>query len=83
MTIRILLILAAVSFSASALAQDAAPNVGNKPLARVKPKEPMGCKLVGTVRGTKTASGRSFEAQRLRPRSNRRLSNPYLSEQAE
>jgi hypothetical protein len=32
MTIRILLILAAVGFSASALAQDAAPNVGNKPL---------------------------------------------------
>jgi hypothetical protein len=35
----------------------AAPKVGNKPLAQVKPKEPMGCKLVGTVKGTKLWAG--------------------------
>jgi hypothetical protein len=57
MTVRVLLVLAAVGFSANALAQDAAPNVGNKLLARVRPKEPMGCKLVGTVRGTKLWAG--------------------------
>jgi hypothetical protein len=49
---RVLLILVAICFSANTFAQDAPPKVGNKPLARVKPKEPMGCKLVGTVKGT-------------------------------
>jgi hypothetical protein len=44
---RSLVILAAVCFSTSAYAQDAPPKVGNKSLAQVKPKEPMGCKLVG------------------------------------
>ena len=57
MTIKVLFVLAAVGFSASAFAQDAAPKVGNKPLAQVKPREPMGCKLVGTVRGTKLWAG--------------------------
>jgi hypothetical protein len=50
-------ILAAVIFSTSAFAQDATPKVGNKPIAQVKPKEPMGCKLVGTVKGTKLWAG--------------------------
>jgi len=54
---RALLILVAVCLSANAFAQDAPPKVGNKPLARVKPKEPMGCKLVGTVKGTKLWAG--------------------------
>ena len=57
MTMRVLLILAAISFSAAAYAQDAPPKVGTKPLARVKPKEPMGCKLVGTVKGIKLWAG--------------------------
>ena len=57
MTVRVLLILAAVSFSASAFAQGAPPKVGNKPLVQVKPKEPTGCKLVGTVKGTKLWAG--------------------------
>src|SRR5258708_14195306 len=57
MTMKVLLILVAICFSANAVAQDAPPKVGNKPLARVKPKEPMGCKLVGTVRGTKLWAG--------------------------
>ncbi len=54
---RVLLILAAISFSATAFAQSAPPKIGNKPLAQVKPKEPMGCKLVGTVKGTKLWAG--------------------------
>jgi hypothetical protein len=54
MTIRALLIVAAMCFSTSALAQDALPKAGNKPL---KPKEPMGCKFVGTVKGTKLWAG--------------------------
>ena len=54
---RSLLILVAICFSATALAQSAPPKVGNKALVQVKPKEPMGCKLVGTVRGTKLWAG--------------------------
>ena len=54
---RTLLILAAIiGFSASAFAQTAAPKVGGKPLKQVKPPAPMGCKLVGTVKGTKRLS---------------------------
>ena len=54
---RVLVILTAVCFSTTAYAQDAAPKVGNKPLAQVKSKEAMGCKLVGTVKGTKLWAG--------------------------
>jgi hypothetical protein len=54
---RCLLIFVAICYSATAFAQSAAPKVGNKPLVQVKPKEPMGCKLVGTVRGTKLWAG--------------------------
>jgi hypothetical protein len=57
MTMRVFLVLAAIGFSATAFAQSAPPKVGNKPLAQVKPKEPMGCKLVGTVKGTKLWAG--------------------------
>jgi hypothetical protein len=55
---RALLIILAVSLSAPAFAQSAAPPaVGKKTLAEVKPKAPMGCKLVGTVKGTKLWAG--------------------------
>src|SRR5258708_6293871 len=55
--IRTLLILAAViGFSASAFAQTAAPK-GNKPVKQETPSPPMGCKLVGTVKGTKFGAG--------------------------
>jgi hypothetical protein len=54
---RCLLIFVAICYSATAFAQSAGPKVGNKPLVQVKPKEPMGCKLVGTVRGTKLWAG--------------------------
>jgi len=57
MTVRVLVMLAAISFSATAFAQSAPPKVGNKPLVQVKPKEPTGCKLVGTVKGTKLWAG--------------------------
>jgi hypothetical protein len=57
MTMRAWSFLTAVCFSTIACAQDAPPKVGNKPLTQVKPKEPMGCKLVGTVRGTKIWAG--------------------------
>jgi hypothetical protein len=54
---RLLLILVAICFSATAFAQSAPPKLGSKRLVQVKPKEPMGCKLVGTVRGTKLWAG--------------------------
>jgi hypothetical protein len=57
MTVRVLLVLAAISFSATAFAQSAPPKIGNKPLVQVKPKEPMGCKLLGMVKGTRLWPG--------------------------
>jgi hypothetical protein len=54
---KVWLALLSICLSVNALAQDAAPKVGNKPLTRVKPKEPMGCKLVGTVKGVKLWAG--------------------------
>ena len=51
---RTLFILAVICFSANAFAQDVTPKAVTKP---VKPKEPMGCKLVGTVKGTKLWAG--------------------------
>ena len=56
-TMRALVIFITVCFSTSAYAQAAPPKVGSKPLVQVKPKEPMGCKLVGTVKGTKLWAG--------------------------
>jgi hypothetical protein len=54
---RALLILAAIiCFSAFAFAQTGVPKAG-KPPRQVKPVAPMGCKLVGTVRGTKLWAG--------------------------
>ena len=57
LTIRLLLLLVAMCFSANAFAQSAPPKLGNKQVAQVKPKAPMGCNLVGTVRGTKLWAG--------------------------
>ena len=57
MTMKPLVIFTAVCFSTSAFAQDAPPKTGNKPLVQVRPKGPMGCKLVGTVKGTKLWAG--------------------------
>jgi len=47
--------------STAALAQGATPakrpTVGGKPLVQAKPSAPVGCKLVGTVKGTKLWAG--------------------------
>jgi hypothetical protein len=64
---RTLLILAAiVGLSASAFAQTGAPKVGGKRLKQVKPSAPMGCKLVGTVKGIKLWAGDCTAAPELR-----------------
>jgi hypothetical protein len=67
MMMRVLLILAAIiGLSASAFAQTAAPKGGGKPLKQAKPSAPMGCKLVGTVKGTKLWAGDCTAASELR-----------------
>jgi len=57
LTMKSVFVLVAICFSATALAQSEPPKVGSKPLFQVTPKEPMGCKLVGTVKGTKLWAG--------------------------
>jgi hypothetical protein len=42
------------------------PTVGGKPLVPAKPSVPMGCKLVGTVKGTKLWAGDCTAATELR-----------------
>ena len=66
MTMRALVILTAVCFSAGAYAQGVPPKAGNKPLVQVRPKESMGCKLVGTVKGTKLWAGDCATGPELR-----------------
>jgi hypothetical protein len=58
--------LTMVTFTAAAVAQGAPPKVGNKPIVQVKPNAPMGCKLVGTVKGTKIWAGECSGAAELR-----------------
>ena len=48
--------LLALLFVSSAFAQTP-PKVRKKPAVQAKPHAPMGCKLVGTVRGTKIWAG--------------------------
>ena len=55
-------LLIALVFSTEAFAQGASPKpkratVGTKPLVQIKPSAPAGCKLVGTVKGTKLWAG--------------------------
>jgi hypothetical protein len=55
---RALVLLAAICFSATAFAQSSPPKASKRPaLAQAAPKAPMGCKLVGTGRGTKLWAG--------------------------
>ena len=54
---RSLLILVAICFSTTALAQGTPKASHKPPPVRAKPKEPTACKLVGTVRGTKLWAG--------------------------
>ena len=63
-------------FSAPAVAQTAAPKVDGKLLKQTKPLAPMGCKLVGMVRGTKIWAGDCAAAPELRgPTRGRRASD--------
>jgi hypothetical protein len=53
---KLLCLFAAIIFSSTSFAQDA-PKAASKPLVQVKPKGPVGCKMVGTVKGTKLWAG--------------------------
>lgn len=54
---RFLVGLSAVLVATSALAQTAPPKEANKPAVQLRPQAAMGCKLVGSVRGTKIWAG--------------------------
>jgi hypothetical protein len=56
-------ILVAICFSGTVFAQSSPPKVGNKALVQVKPKAPIGCKFVGTIRGTKLWAGDCAEPE--------------------
>ena len=55
------ILIALILLPTATLAQNTAPakrpTVGGKPLVQVKPSAPAGCKLVGTVKGTKLWAG--------------------------
>jgi hypothetical protein len=61
----LLILTAIIGLSSTTFAQTAAPKVGGKPLKQVK-QAPMGCKLVGTVKGTKLWAGDCAAASELR-----------------
>lgn len=42
------------------------PTIGGKPMVQVKPSGPIGCKLVGTVKGTKLWAGDCMAAPELK-----------------
>jgi hypothetical protein len=65
---KLYLLAAALILSTSVYAQDAAkpPTMGGKSTARMKPKSPAGCTLVGTVRGTKLWAGDCTAPDQLR-----------------
>lgn len=64
---RAFVFLLAICFSATAFAQTSPPKASKKPaLAQAAPKAPMGCKLVGTVKGTKLWAGDCTDAAELR-----------------
>ena len=65
MTTRALFVLVTFCFSASAFAQNPPPKTA-KPQAQAKPQTPMGCKFVGTVKGTKIWAGDCIDAAGLR-----------------
>jgi hypothetical protein len=62
---RTLLVFTMVCFSTVAFAQSPAPKKP-KPIAQALPRAPMGCKLVGTVKGTKLWAGDCADAAELR-----------------
>ena len=58
---RALLVLITVCFSATAFAQTPAPKAA-KPQGQPEPQSQMGCKLLGTVKGTKIWAGDCMDA---------------------
>jgi hypothetical protein len=64
------LVLAITIVSGATFAQGAVPakrpTVGGKPIVQVKPSAPMGCKFVGTVKGTKLWAGDCTASPELR-----------------
>ncbi|MDA9440197.1 hypothetical protein XH98_13920 [Bradyrhizobium sp. CCBAU 51745] len=67
MMVRTLVFLAAMLLSATAFAQGSPPTAGKRPApVHVAPKAPMGCKLVGTVKGTKLWAGDCTDGAELR-----------------
>jgi hypothetical protein len=62
-------LFAIILISSAAFAQGAAPlkrpNADSKPIVQVKPTAPMGCRLVGTVKGTKLWAGECVAAPEL------------------
>ena len=58
--------LVTIAVTTGALAQGAPPKVGGKPIVQVKPKTPTGCKLVGSVKGTKIWAGDCTDATEMR-----------------
>jgi hypothetical protein len=55
--VKLLIGLVALLFTTGAFAQTAPPKAAKRPPVQIKPQAPMGCKLVGTVRGTKIWAG--------------------------
>jgi hypothetical protein len=60
-----LILATIIGFSTSALAQTATPNTRGK-LKQAKPVAPMGCKLVGVIKGTKLWAGDCVAPSELR-----------------
>jgi len=80
MTMRFLIFLFAICFSVSAIAQDTTPKAGAKPLVKLNPKGGLkGCKLVGTVKGTKLWAGDCIASE---PSSSVSETAPPLAERA-
>ncbi len=67
------------SVGGAAVAQGAPPakkpTVGGKPIVQAKPSPPMGCKLVGTVKGTKLWAGDCTSSE-LKTTTNREGADP-------
>jgi hypothetical protein len=67
---RAALVLALISVGGAAVAQGAPlakkPTAKGEPIVQAKPSTPMGCKLVGTVKGTKIWAGDCVGASELR-----------------
>src|SRR5882757_9225295 len=66
MRMKIAIVILALLFATSALAQSALPKAGKMPAAQARQGAPMGCKLVGTVKGTKIWAGDCVDGAELR-----------------